>query len=139
MAPLEALLAARTVKTATCWLYQGPTNGRGYGQVFAGGRRAYAHRLSYELNCGPIPADKELDHLCRVRNCVRPSHLEPVTHRENTLRGHTIAARRAAQTACIHGHPFDVANTLVLRDGTRSCRACRARRMREIRAAARAA
>jgi hypothetical protein len=54
-----------------------------------------AHRFAYELLVGPIPEDLELDHLCRVRHCVNPAHLEPVTHLENILRGMRAAAQQA--------------------------------------------
>lgn len=106
-----------------CWLWQGARNDKGYAQVRADGRTQYVHRLQYELVNGPIPADREIDHLCRVRHCVRESHLEAVTHRENQRRAPYIAAK-VAQTHCIHGHPFDAENTRIQRDGTRSCRAC---------------
>jgi hypothetical protein len=52
-----------------------------------------AHRVAYELVVGPIPAGLTLDHLCVVRHCVNPAHLEPVTAIENVVRGH--ARRRA--------------------------------------------
>jgi hypothetical protein len=72
-----------------CWLFAlgGP---RGYGYLSVGGRggrRVLAHRFSYELHVGPVPEGLVLDHLCRVRRCVNPRHLEPVTQRENVFRG----------------------------------------------------
>lgn len=66
-----------------CWLWAGADNGVGYGKF----RGKYAHRISYEMNRGPIPNGMHLDHLCRVRCCVNPSHLEPVTNAENARRG----------------------------------------------------
>lgn len=87
------------------------------------------HRLAYVRWVGPIPDGLELDHLCRVRSCCRPSHLEAVTHRENTLRSPiTPAARNAKKTHCDYGHEFTVENTYRMRAGGRSCRACIARR-----------
>ena len=78
-------------KTDTCWLWEGniATNSYGlYTANFSGQRQTKrAHRLAYELMVGPIPDGLELDHLCRVRNCVNPAHLEAVTHQENVLRG----------------------------------------------------
>ena len=65
-----------------------------------------AHRLSYETFVGPIPDGKELDHVCGVRRCVNPSHLEPVTHHENVLRG-----KRLLRGVCRKGHTIDEANT----------------------------
>lgn len=113
-------------KTDTCWLWTGSAS-RGYGAftVSVGRTGVSAYRYAYELLVGPIPNGLELDHLCRVRQCVNPAHLEPVTHRENLMRGATIIAKHAAQTHCLHGHPFDEANTYTKR-GARECRACRA-------------
>jgi hypothetical protein len=77
-----------------CWLWTGAKHALGYGQQRIDWRIVPAHRFSYELLVGPIPEGLQIDHLCRVPSCVRPSHLEPVTHRENGLRG--IAARRGS-------------------------------------------
>src|SRR3546814_19356891 len=65
-------------------------------------RTRQAHRISYELCVGPIPEGMELDHLCRVRRCVNPAHMEPVTHRENVLRGEAGLARAVQQRAKTH-------------------------------------
>lgn len=83
-----------------CWLWDGNISGSGYGylsqRVGAEGRPAsvYAHRMAYEMFVGEVPAGLEVDHLCRVRSCVRPDHLEPVTHAENVRR--SVEARRVA-------------------------------------------
>lgn len=69
-----------------CWLYTGACFRLGYGSFHHNGKDRYAHIVAYEFEVGPIPAGLELDHLCRVRHCVRPSHLEPVTHQENMRR-----------------------------------------------------
>ena len=101
-----------------CWEWNGYVRPNGYGQF---GRNQAAHRVAYELGVGPIPQGMELDHLCRNRRCVRPSHLEPVSHPENTRRG------GAAVKACPQGHPYDEANTYWLKSpgtGRRHCRAC---------------
>lgn len=86
-----------------CWLWTGATNERGYGRM-RGGRSStlYAHRVGFALaglRLPPAHVDLELDHLCRVRSCVRASHLELVTHAENLRRHH------AAQATCLRGHP----------------------------------
>lgn len=104
-----------------CWPWSGYINPDGYGRLGQVG----AHRIAYEEVVGPIPEGLVLDHLCRVRHCVNPAHLEPVTSRENTLRGETLAAMQVARTSCIKGHPFDDANTIVQGDGKRRCRTCR--------------
>lgn len=103
-----------------CWLWTASIHPTGYGQ-FQLGR---AHRVAYELRNGPIPDGLTLDHLCRVRNCVNPDHLEPVTRKVNILRGMGLSAQRARQTHCTRGHPFDEANTHIRPNGTRRCRAC---------------
>lgn len=120
--------------TNSCWLWTGTKTDAGYGYLIVG-KRVRAHRFSWELAGNEIPDELELDHLCRVRACVNPAHLEPVTRRENQLRGNTFARKRAEQTACIHGHPFDAANTYIAKNGTRHCRTCAregARRRREM-------
>lgn len=103
-----------------CWPWTGCISPRGYG-VFGSKR---AHRAVYELVVEQIPAGLQLDHLCRNPLCVNPSHMEPVTPRENVLRGNTIAARNAAVTHCPQGHPYNEANTK-LRNGWRVCKACK--------------
>ena len=129
--PVEERFWAKVNRTETCWLWTG-TLSNGYGWFRIGsdrdgsGRTVYAHRWSYEQVHGPIPEGLELDHLCRVRCCVRPSHLEATSHRENVLRGSGITARHARQTHCLRGHPFDDANTYHRPDRPegRMCREC---------------
>lgn len=93
------------VKTAStvngCWLWLGARTPSGYGNVYDGVRTAKAHRVAYMLTFGPIPADRELDHVCHRRDCVNPWHLRPVTHAEN-LR----ASRPALATHCPRGHAY---------------------------------
>ena len=90
-----------------CWLWTGATSADGYAEFRSGGggaRRVRAHRWSFEWFVGPIPGGLVLDHLCRVRHCVNPDHLEPVTIGENLDRG---IHPQAAKTHCKRGHPFD--------------------------------
>lgn len=118
-----------------CWIWTAATR-TGYGVTHVGSRtdgsRRYVmvHRLLYEHLVGPIPEGLDLDHLCRVRACVNPAHLEPVTRQENLLRGVGLTAQKAAQTHCVNGHPFDEANTHIRSNGTRSCRVCGRERQR---------
>lgn len=108
-----------------CWLWTGAvTGGGGYGHFRRDGVSSVAHRTTYELLVGPIPVGLELDHLCRVRRCVNPAHLEPVTHLENVRRG--LGGQQPRRSHCIRGHEFTPDNTYVKPStGKRSCRACR--------------
>jgi hypothetical protein len=90
------------------------------------GSRTLGHRLTYSQYRGDVPAGLELDHLCRVRACVNPWHLEAVTHRENVLRGESVAAENAMRSQCKYGHAFDGS----LKDGLRTCGECRRERNR---------
>lgn len=115
-------------------------NPQGYGNVRYDGRSTSAHRLVYTLLVGPIPAGLELDHTCGNRRCVRPDHLEPVTHAENVRRGRlgaVTAARQRAKTHCPYGHRYSPENTRVGSNGSRNCRTCERDRMRRIRASRR--
>jgi len=93
-----------------CWIWTGPKNPGGYGTPYFQGKMRRAHRVAYELILGTIPAGKQLDHLCRVRHCVNPAHLEPVTNKENALRGFSFSAKNAKKTHCINGHEFSGQN-----------------------------
>lgn len=116
-----------------CWLWTGYVNDRGYGiaSFVRDGKHAAttAHRRAYNLMVGPVPDGLQLDHLCRVRLCVNPYHMEPVTPAENTRR-----SRHGEMTHCKRGHLFDVANTRVDRRGSRQCRACLRTHMARYRA-----
>lgn len=106
-----------------CWTWTASVTTDGYGNFWENGRHINAHRWSYRLLVGPIPEGLVLDHLCRVRRCVNPAHLEPVTSGENTRRGNT-GALEASRTHCPQGHPYDELNTYRFPDGRRGCRIC---------------
>jgi hypothetical protein len=123
--PMPYRFWSKVAKSDGCWTWTAYTTRDGYGVFGVEPRKtALAHRVAYEMERGPVPDGLELDHLCRNPRCVRPEHLEPVTHRENLLRGNGWSGRHARQTTCKRGHPFDVRNTYVTRSGGRSCRAC---------------
>lgn len=105
-----------------CWLWVGFVHPKhGYGSYRADGGTRLAHRVSYERVNGPIPDGKDLDHLCRVRSCVNPDHLEPVTRRENLKRSPIWSGN---QTHCVNGHEFTEENTHRHEGHRRRCREC---------------
>jgi hypothetical protein len=107
-----------------CVLWRGRLSPEGYGVVWISGRQRYAHREAYEHVNGQIRNGLEIDHLCRNRACVNPGHMEPVTRKENILRGESPAAKNARKAECHVGHPFTPENTYPRRNG-RECIQCR--------------
>jgi hypothetical protein len=102
-----------------CWISSHRPNNKGYPMFAVFGTKVPAYRYSYEIEVGPIPDGLELDHLCRVPTCVRPVHLEPVTHAENQRRmGEALTHCRRA------GHPYTPENTYRSPRGERRCREC---------------
>lgn len=107
-------------------MWKGERQRDGYGTFRTASRNFRAHRVAYELARGHIPAGLQIDHLCGVRACVNPAHMEAVTHRENVLRSSlTPPGINSRKTHCAVGHPYDDANTIHRKDGGRSCRKCR--------------
>lgn len=103
------------------WLWQGSIQKNGYGRFHMGkqSNTIGAHRWAYEHWNGVIPEGMEIDHLCRVRHCVLPSHLETVTRQENVRRG------RATKEACLRGHSYKGNDPAYVRhQGWRVCRVC---------------
>ena len=119
-----------------CWIWTGNIR-RGYG-LFSYARHGAmgAHRWSYQLYVGPIPEGLVLDHLCRVRACVNPAHLEPVTQRENVMRGASVVAVNVTLTHCLNGHEFSPENTYSSpsKPRKRKCRICQREMRRRYKA-----
>lgn len=108
---LNAVLEAN-IENEDCWLWTGSRDTQGYGITKWEGRNRGAHRVAYELFQGEAPRWPDtLDHLCRVRHCINPSHLERVPFRDNVLRGDGPTARNARKTHCKAGHEFNSQNT----------------------------
>lgn len=115
----------------TCWIWTASTNGNGYPTYSKWRLNRYAHRYSYEMAYGEIEEGMEIDHTCFTTLCVRPDHLEQVTHLENI--------RRSAEriTHCPSGHEYSAGNTIVYTQPStgwtmRKCKECS--RIRHIRA-----
>lgn len=132
-APPEQRFWRKVEKTTGCWLWTGAlSGGTGYGSFWADGRHVLAHRFAYEVEVGAIPEGMQIDHLCRVRRCVRPDHLEAVSQRENIRRSEALSARLARANVCKRGHSLTGSNLYVAKSGRRHCINCRnwRRRMR---------
>lgn len=128
-------------KTEGCWLWRGYVTKLGYGWFSkTRSKPVRAHRFAYELLRGPIPEGLTIDHLCRVRHCVNPDHMETVTGKVNTLRGYGPAALRARATHCLHGHELSGQNIAIKKGHGgrvyRSCRTCQRERSTRRRLAA---
>ena len=109
--------------TGDCWLWLGALDRDGYGQVSVSSRTRRAHRWVWTVLVGEIPKGLVIDHLCRVKSCVNPDHMEPVTRAENVMRGYGPPAKHARQSHCNRGHPLSGDNLYQAR-GRRYCRAC---------------
>lgn len=130
---IAGIVAALTTEENGCRFWPGAKQKRGYGTVGYQGKRWLVHKLLYEHFIGLVPEGMELDHLCRNPPCAELTHLEPVTHRENMLRGVSFGAVNARKTACPFGHPYAGDNLHRGSDGYRECRTCHRDKERERR------
>lgn len=105
-----------------CHVWTGALSEKGYALFQVNRTTKKAHRWLWTQVRGPLPPGLELDHTCRNRACVNLDHLEPVSHRENVLRGATLAAANAQKTHCPNGHSY----TTVVEGGRtrRRCETC---------------
>ena len=131
---------AKILRTATCWLWTGAVQSRGYGSVGIGGKTYLAHRVAYERFVGPIPEGLTINHLCGVKRCVNPAHLECVTLADNNAHARatglmgpsTLSLANAAKTHCPSGHPYAGDNLYTDPKGQRFCRTCKRQASRKV-------
>jgi len=123
----------RAHQDGDCWLAGFGVHTHGYASATRHKRSYSAHRVVYVYLRGEIPEGLQLDHLCRVKHCVNPDHLEPVTAQVNVLRSDNAGAKAARRTRCPCGLPYSIARA----SGYRICKSCIARRKREREALAR--
>ena len=115
-----------------CWLWQGAHHQEGYG-VFNNGKLIGSHRWIYQQVFGDIPKGYEIDHLCKVTACVRPSHLEAVTPSENVRRSsswHHFVESASKIRECPQGHSYSDENTYKDKKNCRHCKTCDRNRAR---------
>lgn len=117
-----------------CWIWRGSfLQKSGYGRIKVKGRDYVAHRFIYERYVEPVPKELQLDHLCRVRLCVNPQHLEPVTPYENQLRGSTFTKKFSESLTCSRGHEKIPENIFLRKDGRYRCKLCKRLKESELR------
>jgi hypothetical protein len=124
MEPIDRVLRMTTVEDDGCWLWRGALTHYGYGVV---NTQQKIHRVTFEHFTGTIPDGLVIDHLCRVRHCVNPDHLEAVTFAQNVLRGDGPPAQNARRTHCKNGHELAGDNLKIIETKTgaqRRCRSC---------------
>lgn len=120
---LRLLQSIKVSPETGCWNRDLKGRPGGYTKIRTGNRRRpFAHRFCYEMFYGKIPEGLDLDHLCRNPGCVNPSHLEPVTHKENCRRG--LRNQYTGVTHCPQGHPYSGDNLRISKQGYRRCNAC---------------
>jgi hypothetical protein len=113
-----------------CWIWLSALTHNGYGQFYYSRSTKVAHAIAFKVLIGPYPPTLQMDHLCRVRRCVNPVHLEPVSHALNTLRGQSFSAVNARKTRCPQGHPY-ADHGYLNPAGHRRCRTCDRNRVHE--------
>lgn len=128
-------ILARCEEHDGCWVYQGPTDRKGYVRLREnGGGKVFGHRATYEFFIGAIPDGMTFDHLCENTSCVNPWHGDLVPSLVNIRRASRgMAATNRNKTACPKGHPLTGDNLVPSAPG-RICRECRKETNRRYRA-----
>lgn len=128
------------VSEGDCLVFKGTTLPNGYTQIYGPDKYYRTHRLVYQECVGPLHDDLVIDHICRNRACVKPSHLRQITNEENVMIGEGPAAKNARKTHCDSGHEFTNQNTYFYTDAGRpgktfrGCKACRRKSLKKWRA-----
>ena len=128
---LDRLATKYIIDASGCWLWTRSLDKDGYGQFYLERKMKKPHRLMYELIVSKIPDGLVIDHLCKVRHCVNPKHLEPVTNKENVLRSDGFAAVNSKKTHCPKNHEYTTENTYLDKSNMRHCRECGREYMRK--------
>lgn len=110
-----------------CWHWLGAVMDNGYGTIGGGSNKRLVHRVMFAISWWPIPENYHVDHLCNVRDCVNPDHLEAVTRQENDRR--RSERYRAKKTHCSNGHELTVDNIYIRKTGAVRCKTCLLTRM----------
>ena len=127
-------IADRLDVSGDCWIWNGYKDKVGYGHLGTRDGVYLVHRHVWELLVGPITDDLVLDHLCLVKACVNPDHLEPVTQAENNRRNkNAIGPKRRREKVCANGHEFSGKNLSMSVTGQRVCKACSREKTRRFR------
>lgn len=127
---IEASLARNTaILPSGCIVWTRRLKRGGYGAMclwYRGKRTAFlVHRAAWVLKHGTVaPLGNPLDHLCRNTACCNPDHLEPVSQRENVLRGIGRTAVNSKKTHCPQGHEYTPENTYTCKNNSRYCKEC---------------
>lgn len=128
---IERFMEKVDTTSSECWLWTASTHGGGYGQFATTVGERTAHRWAYAYFVGQIPEGMVVDHLCRNRRCVKPSHLEAVTNEENLRRGLGFKVKNGMDPRCPHGHDYTPENTYWTSRGSVKCRECARSRDRQ--------